>query len=495
MNRARLSVPRVLLLVAEVATFVILGIVASNHFGWSDGVKITAALAVAYIVPSIILERARGSSVAARFILFLLALLIIYADYGRFVHCSLFDGYSLALPKLHGDPHIYYTYALSLYDGSVESNGVVFPGFSWFMLGLWKLFGLSMVWPLAMNMMFTLTAVTLTGMTTRRLLSHRVKASPRALLIGGVLLSCLLTYYVMIGTRLMKEGSICLSISMAGFALASLAADELERRHLWRDFFLFTLACVIMSLVRTTYLYFILVGVLFMSLPNWRRDWRMTTGMLVVFVLTLFIGNYFSSYSLNRHAEIIGGGWNMQRFYVMSESQEFYHKLLNYYFLYSVGHKLLMLPLTIAVQFIIPLPWAYYGTPHILTMISRFTYGWYFIGGTALFYYLLPAWRKNERIGAWPWWAATCYACIAYLMAGSVVRYVIPVQPLFIPVAMYVLCRVHEGRWRKPYAIWMIILIVIIAITLLLCLEVQQGAVSKMLHTDPLLPILRSWLP
>ena len=75
--------PRILLLVAEVATFVILGVVATNYFGWSDGAKITAALAVAYIVPSIILERARGSSLAARFILFLLALVIIYADYAE----------------------------------------------------------------------------------------------------------------------------------------------------------------------------------------------------------------------------------------------------------------------------------------------------------------------------------------------------------------------------------------------------------------------------
>lgn len=494
MNQSRLSIPRLLLLAAEVTAFVALAVVSIGHFGWADGARITTALAVAYIIPSFILERARGSSLTARFILFLLALLIIFADYERFVYCSFFDGYSLAYPKLRGDVHAYYKWALSQYDGSVECDRVVFPGFSWLMVGLWKLFGLSMVWPLAMNMMFTLTAVTLTGMTTRRLLSHRVNTSPQALVAGGILLSCLLTYYVMIGTRLMKEGSICLSISMVGFALASMAAHERERRHLWRDFFLFSLACIILSLVRTTYLYFVLVGVLIMALPHWRRDGRMAAAMLGVFVLTLVMGNYFSYYSFDRHAEIVGGGWNMQRFYVMSESQQFYHQLLNYYFLYSVGHKVLMLPLTMGVQFIIPFPWVYYDTPQILTTISRFTYGWYFIGGTALFYYLIPAWRKTGSIGAWPWWAAVCYACIAYMMAGSVARYVLPVQPLFIPVAIYVLCRLREGHWRKSYAIWMVVLIILIALTLMLCLEVQQGAISKMLHTEPLLPILRSWI-
>ena len=177
---------------------------ATGHFGWSDGAKITAAFAVAYIVPSVILHRARGTSLAAQFILLLLAILLIYTDYGRLVYSSSFEGYSLAYPKLSGDGYLYYKYALSLYDSSVECEGVIFPGLSWFMLGLWKLFGLSEVWPYAMNMMFTLTTVTLTGMTTRRLLSHRVKASPQVLVAGGILLTCMLTYHVLISSRLIK---------------------------------------------------------------------------------------------------------------------------------------------------------------------------------------------------------------------------------------------------------------------------------------------------
>ena len=154
MIQSRLSVPRLLLMAAEVVTFVVLCIVATGHFGWSDGAKITAAFAVAYIVPSAILHRARGTSLAAQFILLLLAILLIYTDYGRLVYSSSFEGYSLAYPKLSGDGYLYYKYALSLYDSSVECEGVIFPGLSWFMLGLWKLFGLSEVWPYAMNMIF-----------------------------------------------------------------------------------------------------------------------------------------------------------------------------------------------------------------------------------------------------------------------------------------------------------------------------------------------------
>lgn len=479
---------------AEVITFVVLAVVGVGHFGWVDGAKITAAFAVAYIVPSLILRRARGTSVTAHCVLLLLTLLIIYTNYGRLTYFTFFDGYSLALPKLGGDAYLYYKYALSLYDSNVECHGVIFPGLSWFMLGLWKVLGLSVVWPMAMNMMFTLTTATLTGLTTRRLLSHRVKVSPEALVAGGILLFSLLTYNYLVSTRLIKEGPVGCAMSMAAFALASMTAGERERQHQWRDFILFAMACVIVALVRTTYLYFILVGIVFMTLPHLRRDWRLAGGMVIAFALCFLLGNWAAAYSIGRHAEIIGGGWNMQRVFFSSESQQFYHDMLNGYFLGPVWRKLLLLPVTVSVQFIIPLPWMYDETPHVITALGRFTYGWYFIGGTALFYFLFLSWRKHEGMGMWPWWVAVCYACIAYLMAGTVARYVIPIQPLFIPVTMYVLCRLHEGRWRKPYTLWMIALVIVLATTLLLCMEIQQAAVSKYFHTRPWAPTLRSWL-
>ena len=78
------------------------------------------------------------------------------------------------------------------------------------------------------------------------------------------------------------------------------------------------------------------------------------------------------------------------------------------------------------------------------------------------------------------------YASLAYVMAGSVARYVAPILPLFVPIAVYVLCRVYEGRCRKSFIWWWIVLVIVIALVLLLCLEIQQGTISKMLHTQSL---------
>jgi hypothetical protein len=145
-----------------------------------------------------------------------------------------------------------------------------------------------------------------------------------------------------------------------------------------------------------------------------------------------------------------------------------------------------------SVQFIIPFTWVYYENQSFLNLLSRMTYGWYFIGGTSLFYYFWVSWRRNGNMGVWPWWPAVSFAVIAYVMAGSVARYVTPIEPLFVPVAVYVLCRLFEGRWRRPYLIWMIVFIVIVALALLVCLEIQQGAISKMLHTQSLIQYLRT---
>lgn len=482
----RLTMPQMLLLMAEVIAVAILAVVASSHFGLGGGARITVGYLGAYLVPRILLTRARGTSTTALVVLFLLALGLCYLNYSRLLIWTFFDEFSLQYPNLKGDARVLYKWALNVYQGVEPRDNVVFPGFPLFMVGLWKVLGLSAVWPQSMNLMFTLTSVVLTGMTTRRVLSHRVSVSQQTLVLGGMLLVCLLMFYMFMCTAMLKEASIALSVTMAGFALSSMVACDEERHHPWRDIVLFVLACILMGLVRTTYLYIILVGVIVLSLPHLRRDWMLALLMCGILIVSLVVGNYFSSYSFDRHAEIAGGGWNMQRFYVISESQRFYSEILDYYFLNPIWQKLLMLPLTVSVQFVIPFPWTYNENGTFLNQISRMTYGWYLLGGTSVFYYLYASWRRVGNMGAWAWWPALCYVAIAYVMAGSVARYVVPIQPLFVPVAMYVLCRLYERRWHRPFIIWMIVFIILLAIALLLCLEIQQGTISKMLHTQSL---------
>ena len=179
-----LTTPNLPLLLAEVLVFAVCAVIASSHFGMADGLKITLAYLVAYLVPRTVLHHARGVSLPACVVLLVLAASLMVVDYLRLVEWTSVDGYSLRLPNLEGDPRKYYKWALFHYDGSAPWEKVIFPGFPGMIYCLFKVFGVSVVWPQALNLMCTLTAIVLTGLTTRRLLSHRVSISPQALLLG-----------------------------------------------------------------------------------------------------------------------------------------------------------------------------------------------------------------------------------------------------------------------------------------------------------------------
>ena len=480
--------PRLMLLLAEIIALAILALVASNHFGVADGARISVAYLVAYLVPLVILKRARGTSLAAHAILFVMAVFLAWVAYQSLVEWSAPDGYSLERPNLTNDARNYYKWALHRYDGSVEPTHAIFPGFPLMILTLWKVLGLSVIWPQAMNMMFTLTSVVLAGMATRRLLAGRISASPTSLVAGGMALMFLLPYYLMTGISILKEGSTFVTVIMAGYALSSMVTEDDDRHWLWRDILVFVLACALMALVRTTFLYTIALGVVIVALPNWRRDWVMALGLLTVVAVFMVIGNHLAAYSFERHAEIVSGGWNMQRQF---NGSSVYKGLLGFYFLFSWWHKVLLLPITMAIQFILPLPWARgVEEPYLLSLISRMTYGWYLFGGTVLFYCLVMAWRRRERLGVWLLWPILIYICLAYVMAGSMARYMLPFQTLMVPIVVYVLYRLYEGHWRKAYAIWMISIVVIVAVGLVISLELQQETISSMLGVEPLLPRL-----
>ena len=464
-----------LLRLVEVIAVAVLAIVASSHFGYADGARITAAYLVAYLVPLTVLKRARGTSHAAHLVLLLIAIFLAWVSFDSLMRWVRLEGYSLQRPNLDGDARQYYKWALYHFDGSVEPTQVVFSGFPLMMVGLWKMLGLSVVWPQAMNQMCTLTSVVLTGMTTRRVLAGRVSRSPEGLVLGGMLLMLLLPYYLMSGICILKEGILFLSVAMAGYSLASMVTNDENRHHLWRDIALFVVACLLMTFVRTTFLYVLLLGVVVMTLPHWRRDWMLALFMLAVFFTALMVGDHYSSYSFGRHALIVQGGEAMQECYVISDSQRFYNELLDNYFLYSPMHRIAMLPFTMAVQFIIPFPWTFYEAHTFVNMVSRLTWGWYLVGGIAMFYYLFLSWRRRHNMGSWAWWPALSFAAIAYIMAGSVARYVLPIEPLFVPVAVFVLCRVYEGRYRKSFLAWATAFVIVLAAALLFYHSVQLG--------------------
>ena len=477
-----MTMPKLLLLVAEALAAVMLVVVSVNHFGWGDGGRITVSFLIAYLVPRIILSRSRGYSVAAGVVLLMVAVLCVSLDVARMALWIKYEEFSLSFPNIGGDGRNYFKWALAIYNSNMPPDMKYYPGFSLIIASLWKLLGVSVVWPLAMNLMFTLTSVVMTGLTTRRLLTGRVTMSSTSLVTTGMVLCGLLFHYLVIGTCMLKEGTVIGAMAMAGFAMAAMAAPDEERHALWRDIILLVVAGAILAVVRASYIYFLMLGLVIMALPHWRRDWPMVLSIMAVMAVMLLAGRHFAFYSIERHGDVVAGGWNMNRFYINSASQLPYKSLLGYYFLYSPLHRLFVLPIPLAVQFLLPLPWTQLSGVTIFTFFSRLTWGWYLVGGLAAFYYLFIGWRRHLNMGAWPWWPALVFGGIAYVMAGSVVRYVLPIQALFIPVAAYVIARWREGQWRVQLRYWAILFIILLLVTLVISFQFKQG------YFDPWLP-------
>ena len=84
-------------------------------------------------------------------------------------------------------------------------------------------------------------------------------------------------------------------------------------------------------------------------------------------------------------------------------------------------------------------------------------------------------------MGAWAWWPAVAFAVMAYVMAGSIARYVLPIEPLFVPVAMFVVCNLAEGRWRRPFKVWCIVFALMLALALTVCFLFQRGYIDHLI--------------
>ncbi len=441
-------------------------VVSARAFDMADAMGITLAMAVACALPMCLYGSRQWSTRGGLWLLLVVGTAVSWCAIANVWDWTLGAGGTLAHPCLYADDHHYYEWALCRYDGSGEPLAVMFPGFPLLMVGLWRMFGLSVVWPVAMNVSFTLLAMVIAGGTARRMLSGRVQVSGQSVAVLTMALVALLTFFISQGIRVQKEALVYLAMSLVGYSLAGMR----DRRVSKADAALFALACVMLAFGRTTYLYFVMLGVGMMALTDVRRLWRPALLLGGVALVLFVVGNHFAYYSIERHALIINGGDEMRAYYVADGAQRPYLNVIGNYFNYPVLRRVAMLPLTMGVQFMIPLPWLHHGVAaSVDTLLPRLGYGWYAVGALAIFYFVAVSWNRRQCLGWWPWWLAVSYAVIAYITAGSVNRYILPFEPMMAVLAAYVLCRAADGCQRRALLAWLVGFAVVVAAALCVC--------------------------
>ena len=459
-------------LLVEIVALGVLGMVTTRCFGFSDGLSITLAMAVAYLVPRLVLGRMSFNCRKCSWLLLCVSAMIITFAVINLWDWSIGSGATLQAPRLLSDDSGYYHWAQHYYDGSCPEPSMTFKGLPVTILLLWKVLGMSVVWPIALNVMMLLLSIVLTGATAVRVVGNRVRSNSGVIAFMAMLMTSLLCFFVSQGIRVQKEAGLYLGVTLMGYSLARMAETQMSRQ-VWKDVLTFTAGAFILAFYRSNMLYFMTAGVAVMLVGNWRCHWRFGTLLLLVCVVAFTVGFYCSSYTMLQQMNIATGGGRMSDVFMHGPAQSPYKTIIGDYFSYPVWKRLLLLPVTSAVQYVIPFPWVYHFQSQIDGWLPRIRIAWYVVGGIVLYYYLFIGWRKNRGVGSWGLLPAVCSLGVCYIVGGSVSRYVLPFQPLFVVIATFVCCKLRDGLWRHSFRGWMVGYTVVLAAVLLLCYNLQ----------------------
>lgn len=465
--------------IVNLGELVALGIVAalaSAFFTNQEAFEVTISIAVSYLVPRFIYSTSKLRCDYGQWLLLIVGLALAVYAIISIKRWTVDVGGSFVYPRMKADDSAYYKWALFYLDGRCPEPKVGFKGVSIIMVWLWKAFGVSIVWPVAFNYMLILLSVVMTGKLAVRLFGNKLDdINPKIISVLAMLIVSLLGFLLSQSLRIQKEAACTLGIVLIGYVLAGMSQKE-KKRVQNKDIVLFVIGCLILAFVRTSYAYFAAIGAIMMGLTNHHKRWK--EGVFLCFIalgITLLFSFIFA-YSFGQQYRTVAGGESMDKAFKIGLEQQSYAALIGDYYFYPIWKRLLLLPVTAGVQYIIPFPWIYeHFEINALSVLPRFRFMWYFVGGVCIFYYLYISilHNKQNHLGVWSWWPLVVFFIIAYITGGTVSRYILPLQPLFAVIALYVILNVWKGKFRNSFTIWIIVYSFIMIALLLVCYNVQ----------------------
>ena len=382
-------------------------------------------------------------------------------------------GGSIENPVLiNPDSSRYYNYALTLYHGSDLSDNFAYLGYPYLIMLLWKLTGVSIVAPLLLNMVMTLLSVVISGEISKRILKDKFHGSSQ--IIGGmaVLMTGMVCYYIGSGMVLLKESAIFLGFAMSAYSLIIFQEKYQYNGKIIKDLILFIAGAFIIAFTRTTYCYLLFIAIILFSC--YYKKIKLGVVFLSAILVIYIIGLKYASYGIGEHVNIIQGV-NMADSNYLNSAQQPYIDIIGDYLNYSFIKRIIFLPLSAAIQYLIPFPWNFMrDVPFGYSLIySHISYGWYVVGGVILFYYLFVIWKSDSKLKCWATWAFFCYLVPAYMFAGTVSRYMLPFIPLLVPAGVYVIMKLKANQYRLAFKCWVYFYCIVLSAVLCTCYYLQ----------------------
>lgn len=417
---------------------------------WAEALRTTAALAVAYLPPRALYRRSGHCTAAGRAVLLLAAVGLSAIAVPMLYHATVASGATFRMPRLVGDASDYYNWALAHYDGSAVKPKVTFWGYSVLIIGLWRVLGVSVIWPVAANVMATLLSIVLTGHVAAAIAATRRRRTATL----AMAMIAVQAYFMSQGAQMLKEPWVYLAIMLIALSLVPRPDREQgtansEQRgslitHHSSLITMFALGCFILAAVRAKYVNFVFIGLIMLAVAGRLRQWRRYGLLLAITLLCWWLGMAMTDhYTVMQQVNNVTGQGGMAGLFA---PEGVYQHLVGDYFRHPVWHKLLLLPVTCSAQWVIPFPWLPQDEAATwLSVVPRLRLGWYVLSGTVIYFYLFRSWRRGWQWAAWAWFPMVCFAAIAYMTAGTVSRYILPFEPWWMAMAAVAVM----GSWRQ----------------------------------------------
>ena len=329
---------------------------------------------------------------------------------------------------------------------------------------LWHITGVTIVAPIVVNMIVMLLSIILCGGIAWRMLRGETPKSGRWIASCAMLMSASVCYFLNSGTLFLKEALIIFAFSLITFAMTSLVNCSSCRKVNITMMIMFGIGIVILVFLRYTFLFMPVIGILI--LVKWqRRQLSMGAMFLGICVLGWIMSIIFYSTSLvfDTTINIIEGEKLADSFFSGDPQHYAYNAVVDGYFDFPWWKRILYLPLSAAVQYLIPLPWGFADDIHYgyTLAYAHISFPWYAVGCLVLYYLLCAARRSPDILRRMTFWGLLMWLVPAYLFAGTVSRYTLPILPLLIPAAVYVASLwktfTTMKRWIWCYSILLII--------------------------------------
>lgn len=336
---------------------------------------------------------------------------------------------------------------------------------SYIAAGLMSVFGRDIGVPLMFNAICYSSAVILIGS-----IAWRISRSRRVATVA-MFAATLMCYLMAQAAVLLKDVPLTMCVAALVLVMTKWSVAQ-ERTVSVGDCLILAVAICGIGFFRANMLLMILLGVFIFAFSRRIPDLRFIG--LAVFVMVVFIlaKNFLvtttidDAVNVDRATGVFSNPTNARAWNDMIGDD---------YTQMPVWRRIVILPASVVVQFLIPFPWNFVRDTVFgpFQAVAHFGYFWY-VAGAILIYWIFGESRRSPRtMQLLVLWGIMLTVITAYMTSGRVSRYCLPYLPMLLPAVAYAACRCYR---RRSFRIWLAIFAALLVPALIICHHLQMSA-------------------